>query len=53
MDLPETYEDFADYLKPGLEPWIERGLVKNAPQKAIDAYEEFKKIEAENEQNEE
>jgi len=49
MELPEVSEDFIDYLNPGDVPWVERGLVENAPESAIKAYKEFIENEKENE----
>ena len=42
------YSIFSKYLdrENKEKPTSERGLVKNAPPEAVEAYEEFKKIEA-------
>ena len=41
---PETYLDEDGDMK----RWEDRSLIKNAPQSAIDAFEEYKKLEEEN-----
>lgn len=55
MYLSEVYQEFEPFLDP--ETWLDenghiidwknRSLVKNAPQSAKDAFEKFKKLEAE------
>ena len=47
MDDPILYQRFYKYLdlSDGIKPTVSLGLIKNAPQSAIDAYEEFKKAE--------
>jgi len=50
MDAPEIYEDFIDYLKDGEGSWEERGLVDNAPESAVEAYEKFVEQEKEDRQ---
>jgi hypothetical protein len=49
MDNPEMWGKFSKYLNETNEgmPTSEMGLIKNAPQKAIDAYEEYKRLEKE------
>jgi len=45
MELPETVEDFIEYIQDNGKPWIEAGLVPNAPDEAKKAYKNWKKRE--------
>ena len=49
MGLVKLIELFELYFDPETEKndWVERSLVKDAPQSAIDAFEEFKRLETE------
>ena len=55
MNFAEFEQQFIPYLDPETENdengkhknWADQSLVKNAPQSAIDAFEEFKKKEIE------
>ena len=59
MYNPEFCMKFTPYLDPKtwenesgrLVPWKDRVLIKDAPQSAIDAFEEYKRLEAESEKN--
>jgi len=45
---PEFCQLFFGYLNEGDKPWIELGLIDNAPESAVKAYEEYVKMETEN-----
>jgi len=46
MVEPDLFDKFWNYLDRSDEglAWVERGLVSNAPQSAIDAFEEYKQL---------
>jgi len=50
LDLTRQFED---YLVPGELPWIEAGLIPDAPEAARKAYEEWKAEELDAKKNEE
>jgi beta-xylosidase len=45
MELPETVEDFIEYIQDNGKPWIEADLIPDAPEKAKKAYQNWKKQE--------
>jgi len=53
MEDPRLYVLFFDYLdwSNGVKPTSQLGLVKNAPQEALDAYKEYQRIEKEEIEN--
>ena len=47
METFEAFEDFIDYLNDNNKPWVECGLVENAPEKAKEAYKKWVEREKE------
>ena len=45
MEAYESFKDFIEYIQDNGKPWIEAGLVPNAPEKAKKAYKNWEKRE--------
>ena len=45
METYETFKEFIEYIQHNGKPWVEAGLVPNAPEKAKKAYKVWVKYE--------